>query len=208
MVIANRILSDRRKRLSTHGISWKEIFENEFYEYIEKLSSEDISIYKVSDDNTGNNRKTINSHIKKGSCDELSFFRQLEVNHGAEEIEIARKYMEWSYKNRLKNIWGGRKKICSFDPLLEHEGIDYTPIKLHTSKEGLMINLRALKKILPFDKQEKFKELFVRLSEIYNLNLPPGGNPRVKWPELIDKLVLTHLFDTLDKVIHEIRQER
>jgi hypothetical protein len=136
--------------------------------------------------------------------DESSFLEELQLRGKPEDANAAQKILEWA-KNHTFNLgWGKGKVSGSFRPRFIINGITYTFITGWTTSEGLIVELRDLKAIQPFDEELKVSELIDRLKIIPGFSIPPGGNPRLRWSGLKGE-TLKNLLETLDWVIQEIK---
>jgi hypothetical protein len=102
-VIANRIPYDKRNKLNSLGIKWKEIPEAEF-----------IDIDQFVNQNKNNEGYNTTLHLKKAvrskvdnQWDEITFVAELETRKGAEVVTVAKKILEWAEKNEFTIDWGG-----------------------------------------------------------------------------------------------------
>ena len=102
---------------------------------------------------------TVKKEIRtKKQWDEDSFFKDLESRRGPEEVDIAKKILEWT-KDKLPSFWWGKGNFDgSFFPILDYNGIDYYPIAIW-SYGKIEIQFQWLQRRPPFDDESKRKEL-------------------------------------------------
>jgi hypothetical protein len=137
--------------------------------------------------------------------DEPSFLEELQLRGKPEDVNMARKILEWVKTQTLNLGWGKGKVSGSFRPRFDINGITYYFITGWTTSEGLVIELRNLKEIQPFNEEQKVLDLINRLKTVPGFFLPPGGNPRLRWSSLKDDIISNYLLETLDWVIQEIK---
>jgi hypothetical protein len=137
--------------------------------------------------------------------DESSFLEELQLRGKPEDVNAARRILEWAKHYTLNLGWGKGKVTGSFRPRFDINGVACFFITGWTSSEGLIVELRNLREIPPFNEEQKVLDLINRLKTLPGFAIPPGGNPRLRWSSLKDEKFLMHLLETLDWVIHEIK---
>jgi len=135
------------------------------------------------------------------------FFKDLELRRGSEEVDTARKILEWA-KDKLPKFWWGEGKIDgSFFPILDHNGISYYPFSIWTYGK-VEIQFQWLKNKIPFDNESKRMELLDRLNQIPGVYIPADAitrRPNIPLSQFKEDERLKQFLDTLDWVVQEIK---
>jgi hypothetical protein len=151
---------------------------------------------------------TIKKEVRtKKQWDEDSFFKELESKRGSEEVNIAKKILEWA-KDKLPRFWWGKgSRDGSFFPVLDYNGIPYYPIGIW-SYGKVEIQFQWLQSKPPFDDKSKRIELLGRLNRIPGIDIPVDAitrRPNVYLSIFKNESALEQFLETLDWVIQEIK---
>ena len=141
--------------------------------------------------------------------DEPSFFQELELRRGVDELRVARKIYEWAISNRLRIWWGKGKKFGSFFPMFDYQGNSYFLISVWTYGT-IEVQFQWMQTRPPFDNEARRLELLHRINEISGVSISADAisrRPSVPISTLKDEAMLKKLLDTFDWVIQEIKSE-
>jgi len=140
--------------------------------------------------------------------DAESFFQDLELKRGHEEVEIAREIMK-RVEGKLPISWWGRgNNNGSFFPILDHKGISYYPISIWSNGK-VVIQFQHLKKKPPFDSESKRRELMDRLNRIPGFSISEdalGRRPGVYLSIFKNEYEIQQFLETLDWAVQEIKR--
>jgi hypothetical protein len=139
--------------------------------------------------------------------DEPSFFQELKLRQGVEELKVARKILEWAQARNLRIWWGRGKKSGSFLPMFDYHGEKNFLISVWTYG-NIEIQFQWMQTRPPFDKEAKRLELLHRLNELSGVSLPADSinrRPSLALLTLRNEAVLKQFLDTFDWVIQEIK---
>ena len=141
--------------------------------------------------------------------DEISenqFWQDFDAERSIEERQVASKIIAWARGQDLKDSFRSGKRGSVFFPRLS-VGKECSPIAL--KQQGfLLIRLRGLQTVAPFDSEHKRSELLHRIEAIPGVietELADIGYPKFSLLRLADKSVWEQLAGTLDWIVAEIR---
>ncbi len=139
--------------------------------------------------------------------DEQSFFEEMNRKCSVQEIEVARKILDWSKNNVDQIDWGKGKHDGSFIPKLYHKEKYHWTINVWTSG-AIGVQFGYMLDSHPFNEESKRLELLQRLNEISGVNMPvkrvdkfPGFSLSV----LKDETAFVQFIKTLEWMLQEIR---
>jgi hypothetical protein len=143
----------------------------------------------------------------KKQWDWNSFSKDLESRRGPDEIDIAKKILEWT-KDKLPRLWWGKGNFDgSVFPILDYNGIDYYPIAIW-SYGKIEIQFKLLQRRPPFDAESKRNELLGRLNQIPGFDIPTDAIarfPKIDLSTLKNEDSLKQFLDVLDWVVQEAK---
>ena len=150
--------------------------------------------------------QTVSADITKGvnkSGDshwtEETFFAELLNQRGQQEAEAARKIFDW-IKPKVTYFYYGVGKRGSFAPILKTKDISRFCFAIWT--DGLIeIYFQHMKGRLPFDKEEKRKELLNMLNSIKGVSIPEdrlSARPSFPISLLTDKFEMKKFIDAFN----------
>ncbi|NMC18730.1 MAG: hypothetical protein GYA38_10120 [Chloroflexi bacterium] len=137
-----------------------------------------------------------------------SFSKDLESRRGPDEVDIAKKILEWTKDKLPRLLWGKGNFDGSFFPILDYNGIDYYPIAIW-SYGKIEIQFKWLQRRPPFDAESKRKELLDRLNQIPGFDIPIDAIarfPKVDLSALKNEDSLKQFLDVLDWVVQEAKK--
>lgn len=200
MVIANRIPHERRRRLDTNGISWKEIPESEF-----------TGINQVANQNKMNDNYTRISHQKKPGrpivneqWDENTFIAELETRKGPEVSIVAKKILEWGEKNEFTIEWGGGESQGGFQIKYRNKSL----ISIKISGKVTIWFYRLHHETTAFKRDEKKLILLNMLNAIDGISISREKitkEPGIPIEILCNEASLKRFFEILEWVRNELR---
>lgn len=136
-----------------------------------------------------------------------SFFQQLGEEVSDDEVEVARKIVDWA-KNRDLQISCNRSiRGGSVIPGIEHNDVWYWPFSVQT-KGRVVIQLMHLVKHSPFDNKSKRTELLRRLNMIPKVDIlekQDAGMPAIPLSTLRASAALKKFLDAMAWLIDEIQ---
>ena len=158
--------------------------------------------------------QTAEAESKKGGgvgesrqWDDSRFFQSLEMRRGSEEVDLAKKVLQWAKDRGLRIWWGKGAQSGSFFPLIDHKGETYWTISAWTSGT-LEIQFQMLQGKPPFSDEGKRVELRERLNTIPGVAIPVSAitkRPGVRLSVLKDPAVLQQFLSVLDWLVEQIR---
>ncbi len=113
--------------------------------------------------------------------DRTTFMDALVAKKGKECGEIAGKLLAWAEDKGLRIWWGKGKIDGSFYPMLDHKGVTYWTFSVWTSG-SVQIQFQMMAKNVPFDEDDKRKELQHRLNSIPGVFVPDES--LMKYPSI------------------------
>lgn len=137
------------------------------------------------------------------SITETEFFLTLEETTSAQNVDVARKILNWSKQNSSYVRW----RIVSFAPVFEYDS-KYPLIPTGVSISGKVgINFGRMKRFnrLP---DEKLMEILHRLNDIDGIKLPEGsikGKPVIPLSTLADDRGLEQFLKTIAWTVEEVK---
>ncbi len=138
---------------------------------------------------------------------EISFFKELKSRTGSQEVETAKKILEWS-RDKLPRFWWGKgKQDGSFFPVLDCNGEEYYPIAIWTYGK-VEIQFQWLMTKPPFNDESKRKEILNRLNQIRGVNIPEKAitrRPNIYLSLLNDETSFRQFIGILEWIVLEIR---
>lgn len=141
--------------------------------------------------------------------DEQSFFEEMRRRCDIEEVEIAKKILEWARKNVDQIFWGRGKHDGSYIPKLYHKGQYHWTIDVWTY--GIIdVPFGYMTSRPPFDDESKRLELSHRLNQIPGVIIPDDRIdrfPRFKISVLNDETAFGQFIETLNWIVKEIRSD-
>ena len=143
----------------------------------------------------------------KKQWDEPSFFQELEARHSIVEVNIARKILEWAHSRTTRVWWGRGSRSGSFVPVLDHKEKGHSLLAVWTYGT-VEIYFYWYKYKLPFDSEEKRRELLSRLNAIAGVSLPDDAiarRPGIPLSALKDETALKQFLEVFDWVVQEIQ---
>lgn len=151
---------------------------------------------------------TVRKEIRtKKQWDWDSFFKDLESRRGPEEVDIAKKILEWT-KDKLPRLWWGRGNFDgSVFPIFDCNNIVYYPIAIW-SYGKIEVQFKPLQSRPPFDTESKRNELLDRLNQIPDFDIPVDAIvrfPKVDLSALKNGDSLKQFLDVLDWVVQEVK---
>jgi len=139
--------------------------------------------------------------------DEQSFFEEMKRKRDIEEVEIAKKILEWATGNADLIEWGKGKHDGSYAARLHHKGQYHWTIYVWTY--GMIgVPFGYMMSRPPFDEESKRLELLRRLNQISGVNIPKDKMdkfPGIRISVLKDKTAFGQFMETLDWIVQEIR---
>jgi hypothetical protein len=139
--------------------------------------------------------------------DVSSFLQELQSRRGVEEVEVARKILEWAHTQQLRIWWGKGRKDGSFFPMLDDRGTAYWLMSVWTYGR-LEVQFQMMQTKPPFSAEAKRLELLHRLNMIPGVDIPPDGitrRPSLSLSILKDEPVLGQFLGMFEWVIQEVR---
>ena len=149
----------------------------------------------------------IKKRPEKRNWDETTFFEELNRNHGAATVEVARQIYAWGQQNTSRIWFGNGRTQGSFVPVFAHKGVDYQLFAVWTyGVAEIYFYWHALK--APFDSEQKRLELLERLNAIPSVKLPPEAiKKRPSIPlEVLDKDSLKLFFGAFEWFLEEVKK--
>jgi len=138
--------------------------------------------------------------------DEESFFEEIRNKLSLEELEVARKILEWSKKNMTRIWWGKGKTMGSFVPVLEHNGVSHQLFAVYTTgPTEIYFQWYQVKE--PFDSEEKRLELLNKLNSIPKVSIPKEAitkRPSILLKVLAENENADEFIEIFDWVVNEI----
>jgi hypothetical protein len=138
--------------------------------------------------------------------DEESFFQDLASRKGTEDVQIARKILEWAKQKMPRLWWGKGKQDGSFIPIMDHNNISYYPIAVWTYGK-VEIQFQWLQKRPPFNEEAKRKQLLDLLNQIPGVNIPENAitrRPNIPLSVFKNEAALNQFLGILEWIIKEI----
>jgi hypothetical protein len=138
--------------------------------------------------------------------DEESFFQDLASRKGTEDVQIARKILEWAKQKMPRLWWGKGKQDGSFIPIMDHNNISYYPIAVWTYGK-VEIQFQWLQKRPPFNEDAKRKQLLDLLNQIPGVNIPENAitrRPNIPLSIFKNEAALNQFLGILEWTIKEI----
>jgi len=152
-------------------------------------------------------QKKTGARMETKQWDEATFFKELEIKRGSDEIAIARKILNWGIQKQLKFWWGKGAKSGSFFPMFDYKDITHLIISVWTYGT-IEIQFQWMQNKPPFNDKIKRQELLARLNNIPGIQLPPEAitkRPSIPLSTLIDEKKYNQFIIILDWIIQEIR---
>jgi len=143
----------------------------------------------------------------KRRWDETSFFGELELRVGADEVAVARRILEWAKDKELGVWWGEGARDGSFFPVFDWRGKGYTLIAVWTYGR-VELQFQHMLKWPPFDDESKRLELLRSLNQIPGVSIREeavSGRPAFSLSALRDAAAMRRFADALDWAIEEWR---
>lgn len=139
--------------------------------------------------------------------DEPSFFQVLEETRGTEEARTARKLLDWVKGRRLFLRWGRGRDQGSLTATWESQGGPGV-VRIWTS--GLLsVPFYTLRRLPPFDHEDKCLQLLRRLEAIRRVNIAPAAiykEALIPLSTFADEVNLQQFIDALEYIAQEISQ--
>ncbi|MCJ7618837.1 MAG: hypothetical protein MUP64_01295 [Anaerolineae bacterium] len=143
----------------------------------------------------------------KRRWDETSFFGELELRVGADEVAVARRILEWARDKELRVWWGEGARDGSFVPVFDWRGKAYTLIAVWTYGR-VELQFQHMMNWPPFDDESKRLELLRSLNQIPGVSIPEDAvsrRPAFSLSTLRDAAAMRRFADALDWAIEEWR---
>ncbi|MCI0490631.1 MAG: hypothetical protein L0229_28905 [Blastocatellia bacterium] len=138
--------------------------------------------------------------------DEDSFLQELEARQGTDEVQVARKILDWAKGLMPEIFWGKGKRSGSFVPGFTHKGIWRQAIGVWTY--GVIeIQFQYMRKP-PFDDDLKRLEFLNRLNQIPGISLDGESinlRPSISISVFKEETSLKQLLETLDWFVREVK---
>ena len=204
MIIANKISYERRKRLESHGISWKEIPESMFQSTIK---TEDKAPEAISNMPVNNNQNITKKSRRVGKWNELNFFNDMRNRCPDEILKVAIKIMEWIKERQIGPEYGNGEVFGTFFALINSKGKEYRPFTV-ISDGRMEIWFASIKQMNPFDNEQNLLDLLFRLNQINGVTLDKESirrYPGIKLSVFIADKLINQFFAVFDWVIQEIK---
>jgi hypothetical protein len=154
-------------------------------------------------------QKKANATGERRRWDENSFFEELKIRRGIDEVEMARKIHAWARKQPETDVqWGTGDIYGGFAAILHQKG--RKPHKLFSVDISGRLEISSIKygSQPPFDREEKWVELRGQLSSI-GLSLPVDKtefrSPGIRLSTVQDDTALKQVLDTFDWVVLQIK---
>jgi hypothetical protein len=143
----------------------------------------------------------------KRQWDETSFFVELELQAGGEQVAVARRILEWAKDRGLRIWWGQGARDGSFFPVFDWRGKAYTLIAVWTYGR-VELQFQHMLNWPPFDDESKRLELLRSLNQIPGVSFPEDAvsrRPAFSLSTLTDTAAMQRFTDALDWAIEEWR---
>ena len=138
--------------------------------------------------------------------DKPSFYKELDIRHGQEVGQVARRILDWAEsKTRVK--WGVGGKRGSFTPIIDHKERQYYLLAVWNTSGSVENYLYQNKERPPFDSDEKRMEWLDRLNRIDGVEFSKENinkQPTISLQNLMSDKALEQFLSTYDWVVEEI----
>ena len=138
---------------------------------------------------------------------ETSFFVELELRSGAEQVAVARRILEWARCKGLRIWWGAGARDGSFLPTFDWLGKAYTLIAVWTYGR-VELQFQHMQNWPPFNDESKRLELLRSLNQIPGVSIPEDAvsrRPAFSLSTLTDSGAMRCFTDALEWAIQEWR---
>ena len=139
--------------------------------------------------------------------DEVSFFSELESRFSLVEVGVAKRILEWAYKNNIPVWWGEGTRTGSFVPTLKIMDRDYPLFAVYTYGK-VEIYFQWYQYREPFDNEAKRLELLQKLNQFDGVDLPADSinrRPNINLSLFAEEESLDRLITIFDWIVEEFQ---
>lgn len=97
--------------------------------------------------------------------DEISFFVELNENHGDEAVQCAKKILDWANSRGMDIHWGGVRQV-TFYPSIRHRSQNINFFSVSTRSDQVCIESFNFRDYAPFHNEEERSQLLEKLNAI------------------------------------------
>ena len=140
--------------------------------------------------------------------DEASFFDDLSIKGGSEDVDVARKILEWAKRNATGIWWGKGRVTGSFVPTYDTSKGQHYQLFAVFSSTSIQIYFGAYKVRPEFKDESKRIELVEKLNAIAGINIPRDGidrYPSIQLSALKGEKELNQFFETYEWFLDVIK---
>jgi len=132
------------------------------------------------------------------------------VTHKKERgVQIAKEFIDWARRERLRVTWGGGRQEGSFVPRLDHKGIDYSFVAVW-SYGTVEMQFEYLKDKAPFADEALRLELLRRMNRLPGVAYSADAitrRPAIALSLLEDQAVRSNFLTVLDWIVAQIKAQ-
>jgi hypothetical protein len=131
---------------------------------------------------------------------EADFMAALASNQSENDVTVAQAILAWAQGQGLRIWWGTGKKLGSFIPVLDTQGIGHYPIAVWTNG-SVEVQFQHMRYRPPFDSEALRRELLERLNHLPDVNIPSNAltrRPSFRLSVLHDEAAFQEFLEILD----------
>ncbi|MGV8124993.1 MAG: hypothetical protein AB2L14_35035 [Candidatus Xenobiia bacterium LiM19] len=140
--------------------------------------------------------------------DEPSFFETLKSKYSEDEVNVARRILDWMKTKASRLYWGKGSRSGSCTLITKKDGIEQIPVALWTYGT-VEIEFQYLKNKPPFENRDLRIELLNHLNKIRGVRLTEemiDRRPTISFGILKDEKVLKQFIETMEWVVERINK--
>jgi len=140
---------------------------------------------------------------------EGSFLADLVTHKKERGVQIAKEFIDWARRERLRVTWGGGRQEGSFVPRLDHKGIDYSFVAVW-SYGTVEMQFEYLKDKAPFADEALRLELLRRMNRLPGVAYSADAitrRPAIALSLLEDQAVRSNFLTVLDWIVEQIKAQ-